>query len=274
MLAIVESGAAFCFIDPSAPAPYAKRIIDQILPPFYLASQSTWKLWPDVLDTRTVIIVDKESIDALQVSLETRRAQLQPKDPLYVSFESSNSETPVGVVMENDAFCAAASAQSKALSIEPSTKVLQSASSTSHLFLLESLVALCAGATVCVPSQRDKAKGVGWSLKQYGASWASLPGSVAEKLTPEDAKSLKTLVLADTVLSRAHLPQWLESDVKVLNIYGLAETGGVALHKIRTTQTDPSNLGFGLASKTWVVSERDVDQLCPIGVPGQLLIEG
>ncbi|KAK9562967.1 Nonribosomal peptide synthetase [Aspergillus fumigatus] len=98
--------------------------------------------------------------------------------------------------------------------------------------------------------------------------------TVASLLRPADVPLLETLILVGEPVTREVVDLWAPL-VLMINSYGVAEssivqTCGAPLRP----NGEPSNIGWPLKSRLWVVDSKNHDRLVPIGCVGELLIEG
>lgn len=105
--------------------------------------------------------------------------------------------------------------------ITQKSRVLQLASTTFDVFLMEILSALVLGACVCIPSSLSLSSAVGIpaAVQQYRATWMFLTPSLAKLVDPASVPTLQVLVLGGEAPSREDVQKWADS-LQLANGYG------------------------------------------------------
>lgn len=164
-------------------------------------------------------------------------------------------------------------AHSRAMSIQPKSRVLQFASYVFDASLLEIMTTLLVGGCVCVPNEEDRLNNISGYMKRAGVDVAVLTPSFAQSLRPSDVPGLRTLILGGEAVTNALISLWSDK-VNLINGYGPSECSVVAsVNSNLSPSANPSNIGGGL-DLCWIVDAQNHDRLAPVGAPGELLIEG
>lgn len=282
MLAIMKAGGGMTFLDPSHPASRLELILAQTKATIILVSPKYEAMWQGRVNT--VIPISRETIEALplpsSLPLDMPLISIaEPHNILYIIFTSGSTGTPKGVMVPHNSFLAGVLHQAEQGGMITSTsRVLQLASYTFDVSILETLTALVLGACICVPSEAslaDSSKGgIAGAVNAYRASWTFLTPSLAKIVRPSDVPTLKTLVLGGEALSRDDVEQWAEH-LQLANGYGPSECSIAATCNPKLSFTsDPANIGRPMGGVVWVVRPDDHNVLVPMGVPGELLVEG
>lgn len=112
------------------------------------------------------------------------------------------------------------------------------------------------------------------SINELGANWANLTPSLAATLSPGDVPGLKTLVLAGEEVRQNVLRRWV-GEVRLINCYGPAEAGACTANEYKNPEDRAAVIGHPIRRfACWVVAADCIDRLAPIGVIGELLVEG
>ncbi|KAH7330243.1 hypothetical protein BKA65DRAFT_554232 [Rhexocercosporidium sp. MPI-PUGE-AT-0058] len=274
MLAILRAGAAVVPLGIHLPLGRVEVIIRDATVRIVLADeQQQVRLASMEAD---VLTIDVSFLSDLASTSSVSRIMRQPEstDSAFIIYTSGSTGAPKGVVLEHRSLSASAEAHGAAFGLNPSSRVLQFAAYTFDVSIQENLTTLYYGGCVCVPSEDERMSNLENCVVSTGVNFMSLTSTVAEFLEPTKIPAVETLVLLGEPVTQAVLDLWAEQ-ATVLNAYGPAECS------IHSTCSPPlvhrkyaSLIGRPLAGCFWVVDPRDHNRLCPIGVPGELLIEG
>ncbi|PYH98073.1 nonribosomal peptide synthase [Aspergillus ellipticus CBS 707.79] len=269
MLAVLAAGAAFVPLDPKTPVERLREAAHQTEAKLVLASPKYASNWEGLVPT--IVGVDRSALERLSPSEATIRAR--PHHDAYVIFTSGSTGKPKGCVVQHSAFCSGALAQGKLARLGPSSRVMQFASYSFDVSLLEIMTSLMFGACICVPDD-ELSKDIKRCINELAINWTFLTPSVLKLLQPEDVPTLKTLVLGGEALSRGDIITWADR-VQLYNGYGPSECSvAAAANPGLQTTTDPANIGRAVGGVLWVVDAKQPSQLLPIGAIGELLISG
>ncbi|RDW58708.1 hypothetical protein BP6252_13184 [Coleophoma cylindrospora] len=271
MLAVIKAGGAFVFLDASHPMARLEEITGQVGAKLVLTSLKNAGIWEGRLAT---MVVNQETIGALPVNLEPQHAKVSPQNVLYVIFTSGSTGRPKGCVIEHRSMLSGAVHQARESRVGTDTRVLQFASYTFDVSILEMVTSLMHGACICIPSDEDRNKGIAHIINKMKISWVFLTPSVVKLIGPQDVPSLKTLVLGGEALSRLDIETWADH-LHLANGYGPSEASVAATCNSHVTRTtDPANIGRAIGGVCWIVDANDHDRLVPIHATGELLVEG
>lgn len=272
LLGVVKAGGAFVFADPSYPIARLKEIVGQVDAKVILSSLSTASLWEN--SGMHVQIVDNVAIESLPSIATMPKIDVSPNNALYVIFTSGSTGKPKGCVIEHHSFLTCAAAQAARSNISAASRVLQGASYSFDVSVMEMLTALTVGACICIPSEASKSRSVAKVMNDFRITWAFLTPSVAKFIKPSDVPTLKTLVLGGEALTTQSVTTWADG-VQLLNGYGPSEcTIAASANAQLTTDTDPANIGKALGGTCWIVDPEDHDKLAPLGTIGEVRLLG
>ena len=270
MLAVLKAGAAFVSIDPEHPESRQQDIIDQTKAKVMLASGTA-----PALSVDQTLVVSADTMFGHQQAAET--SPLPPKDPsrlAYLIFTSGSTGRSKGVMMSHRAVCS--SAQMLDLDTVGLTRDSRAYQFPSYVFdasIYNIFGTLSAGATLVVPSDEDKLRDLAGSMRDAEVTFAVLTPTVSRLLAPEDVPTLRTLKLGGDAVFQEDVDKWA-SKVRMVQGYGPAEATVFVTWTVITPQSIPSNVGPAARSRLWVVDPDNHDQLTPIGMVGEMLIEG
>ncbi|KAL9007913.1 MAG: hypothetical protein Q9180_009560, partial [Flavoplaca navasiana] len=94
-------------------------------------------------------------------------------------------------------------------------------------------------------------------MRSMDVNFASLTSTVARLITPSEVPKLSTMVLLGEPVQTGVVEIW-HKHVKVLNAYARVQTWVLV----------------AMGTRLWITEATNPDRLCPIGLPGELLIEG
>ncbi|KAL2670220.1 hypothetical protein Neosp_014687 [[Neocosmospora] mangrovei] len=271
ILAILKSGAAFVPLDPAHPDARIKGILADVdATVVFCSPKYTERL--ENLGTKAVR-VSQDFVHSIPPHQQPV-VSMSTNSPAYVIFTSGTTGKPKGTIVGHSAFCTGATAHGLAMGMDESSRVLQFASYTFDASIMEMLTTLIHGGTVCVPSDEERMGDIGGAISRMRVNWALLTPSVAQLIQPSLVPELKTLVLGGEAMSSAHISSWAPS-VQLMNAYGPSESSVVAaVNPAVTLESGPSNIGRAVGGLCWVVDATNHDRLVPIGVAGELVVEG
>lgn len=273
LLAVLKTGAAFLLIDPSQPANRLQEICEELEAPLVLASPDQKDLAQQLVPGGGVIVVGDEQRSSWQ-NAEAELPTNSPSDINYAVYTSGSTGKPRGVIIEHRSFCTSAVAAIKAFSIFPESRVLQFSSHAFDASILDILTALIAGATLCIPSEEDRRDRLAAAMDEYQITSATLTPSVARILTPDQVPTLKSLALAGEAMSQNDIDTWA-GRVHLINGFGPAECSIMVTAQPGIKPGEEALIGHSVGSSVpWVVDPADHEKLLPIGVTGEMVVEG
>ncbi|THC98393.1 hypothetical protein EYZ11_002112 [Aspergillus tanneri] len=280
MMAVIRAGGAILFLDPSHPPARHREIVDQVRAELILTAPEYTPLWGWF--EGSVLPIHRGSVDSLlqpepaagPIGGERVPSTVKPSNALYVIFTSGSTGKPKGCVVEHRQFLAGSLAQRKASRMSHKDRVLQLASFTFDVCILEIITSLISGACVCMPNDEERSKGPASCIQQFGVTWAFLTPSLVKLVTPEMVPTLRFLALGGEAVHRENIQTWA-SHLRLANGYGPTECSIAAtLNPQLSLQTSPANIGYPLGGCCWIVSKDSHERLMPIGAPGELVIQG
>ncbi|KAM5489869.1 NRPS cluster protein [Microsporum audouinii] len=271
VVATLRAGGASAALDPSHPPDRLRKIAQETAADIVLTTSS----FVSKFDTTTqkVICVDYDLFHILDNSLEISRIA-DPHNAAFIVFTSGSTGTPKGTILEHASVCATARANGSVLGLSSNSRVAQFASFSFDVYIEEICITLMYGACVCIVSDHDRLNDLTGAMKDMRVDWADLTPTVARTLTRESVPCLKTLVLGGETLTEDIIDQWADT-AHIYNTYGPSEC---TIISTATSTLNPKsagkNIGQPVGCVVWIVSERNHQQLLPLGCVGELLIEG
>lgn len=85
---------------------------------------------------------------------------------------------------------------------------------------------------------------------------------------------VRTLIMCGESMKQRDLDAWADH-VQLVNAYGPSECAVASVQKSRVARgEDPRNIGTTSSACAWVVDAQDHERLTPIGLVGELMVEG
>ena len=278
MLGVMKAGCAFLLLDPSHPSQRLLKIVEEVNSRIVLcSSRHATKAAPLAAKT---IVVDRAFFKKIRQQFNEQLMKNLPKvSPdaiLYLFYTSGSTGTPKGHRTTHQAFCSAATAQAAALGFDKSIRNLQFASYAYDVCISDILTGLCAGTCVCIPSEEERLNDIAGAMGRLRVNFANLTPTVARLLDPDLLPDLRTLLLGGEALQDIDVTKWA-SRVNLKAGYGPSECSPRSTINPRLTLTsNPRNIGFpNLCNcRGWIVDPTNHDRLRPVGLIGELVIEG
>ncbi|KAJ8603965.1 hypothetical protein MRB53_041984 [Persea americana] len=269
VLAVLKADAVFVPVDVSQPKDRIKYIADSVQAAAALRTQgSAVKLYPQ---GRTVD-VGEEIRSWPGVPLVESCAV--PEDAAYVIFTSGSTGLPKGVVVQHSALCSAAIRHWDGLGMQHVKRVLNFASLTFDVAVGEIVSSLVLGLTVCVVSEEQRLGHLSSAISSLRADWAFLTPSVLATIDPTSVPSLQIICCGGEAPTTDLVRRW-QGHVQLVNAYGPTEATIVCISNLDLSRShNARNIGCGFSTKVWVTQPDDPHILNPIGVRGELLLEG
>ena len=271
MIAVIKAGGTMLFFDASHPKARLEEIQNQVKSTVMLTASQYADLWE--WTGAHVFIVDRTSLESLS-STAVPPSNVKPSNMLYIIYTSGSTGKPKGCVIEHRQFLTGSLAQQNESGLTFTDRVLQLASFTFDVSILEIITSLISGACVCIPGDASRAKGPASCIQEFGITWAFLTPSLSKLMAPEMVPNLRFLVLGGEPLTRENVEIW-SPRLQLANGYGPTECSIAATgNKRLTPKTDPANIGYPLGGLCWIVDADDHRRLVPPGAPGELVIHG
>ncbi|KAJ5999451.1 nonribosomal peptide synthetase [Penicillium sp. IBT 35674x] len=281
-ISVLKAQGAFVPMDPSQPASWWKSTVQETQAKVVIGSA---KQYPALLSAELgvqVVVLSPETFSIPPHTNQQNGSQANsvippanPESTAYVLFTSGSTSKPKGCLMNHQAL-ADIIRHNEALRISPTSRVLQFASYTFAVSLIEIYCTLTAGGTVCIPSDEDRMNNLANYFGNARINWALMTPSTANSLTgPCVVPTLQTLLLAGEPMGQRHVDIWAEG-LSLHQCYGLSEWSGICAVTPRICpKADLQSVGLiPTTPNLWLVDPNDHQRLAPIGAIAELLIEG
>ncbi|PYI17571.1 acetyl-CoA synthetase-like protein [Aspergillus violaceofuscus CBS 115571] len=278
ILAVLYAGGVVVPLGAAHPLPRVQAIAqDAAVETVLVDREQQQRLAPLGLRLLTVdekFFADHTPLDLAQTATLLLASTVRPHNMAWIIYTSGSTGTPKGVILEHQALSTSIKAHGAAFNMNETTRTLQFAAHTFDATIQDVITTLWAGGCVCIPSEHDRVNRLTEAMSTMRVNCATLTSTVASMLVPKRIPSMRTMILVGEPVTAAAVALW-SPHATVLNAYGPSECS------IHSSCSRPiydaalaSNIGFPLACAWWVVDADSIHALCPIGAPGELLIEG
>jgi amino acid adenylation domain-containing protein/thioester reductase-like protein len=273
MLGILKAGGAFIPLDPTQPHERRQALIQQLDARVLLVSPGVKAACRGLAD----ITVEITPMFLREISTKTLSQKLPKVDPnsvAYILFTSGSTGTPKGVVVEHSPISTSLLAQSRFYSLDSSTRILQFASYTFDMSILEIFSALTSGGSVCTPTNDERNAGPAAFINKFQVNTLFMTPSFIRTIDPDKVPQVRMLLLGGEAPGKDIIRTW-QPKVKLINGYGPTEACIASSAFIyNSPDNEPTNIGRGLIQVNWIVDPDDYNKLAPVGSIGELLTQG
>ncbi|OJD36853.1 nonribosomal peptide [Diplodia corticola] len=271
LLAILKAGAAFAMLDPAHPPSRNRQIATTVSARLALTSAlHATTLGPAVPTT----VALTASLLAHLPCPQTPIPPPAPSSPASILFTSGSTGRPKGAILPHAALAATGLSLARTTRLGPSTRVLQSASYAFGAAIVETVLALAAGATTCVPSDAARATDVAAYARAARVDWAFMVPSAARRVVaPADVPELRVLVTGGEVVAREVVARW-GGAVELFGVYGSAEQSCITAIGGPLGRGGGEGVGLGMLKGCWAWIVGEEGGLVPVGAVGELVVEG
>ena len=272
LLGTLKAGAAYVPLDPEYPLERLSFMIEDAAVIVLLTQSRLLPCLPQ-LDTKPICLdVDQEFIS--KHGRENLLGSSSPENLAYIIYTSGSTGTAKGVMIRHRGVANLVEAQRLTFGLTTEHRVLQFASLSFDASTFEIVMALIAGATLCVEPSENLLIGEPLLavLRERRITHLVISPSALAALAPPELPDLELIVVAGEACSAEVVKRW-GAGRGFYDAYGPTETtvwatGGTC----EDSKTRPA-IGRAVANtQVYVMDERH--QVVPLGVPGELCIGG
>ncbi|KAL4928077.1 uncharacterized protein BDV17DRAFT_292096 [Aspergillus undulatus] len=226
------------------------------------------------LEHTVPLTVDEQLLASLPTNPEPPVAGTTPDNAAWVIYTSGSTGVPKGVVLLHQNISTSVLAHGGMFGVNCTTRTAQFAAYTFDVSLSDIVMTLFHGGCVCVFSEESRMNNLTEALQKLAVNYVNLTPTVLGLLDPIELPTIKTVVAGGEAMDPGIVKKW-SPYAKVYNSVGPSETTIIAV--AAGPVTDPAhaaNVGYPTGARLWVTLPTDPNQLCPVGVPGELVIEG
>jgi amino acid adenylation domain-containing protein len=273
LLGILKAGGAYVPLDPAYPANRLALMLEDADAAVLLAQQHLVGRLPERRPRVVCIDADRAAIGWMPRG--NPQSGVAINHLAYLLYTSGSTGRPKGVMIEHRGLGNLARGQSLFFEIGPESRVLQFASISFDASVSEIVTALTQGATLVLAPAEVLRPGPALVslLREEAISVVTLPPSVLAVLpTQEVFPELKTLVVAGEACPAELVERWGRGR-RFVNGYGPTEATVCATLGLCRPGPRPPSIGKPLANTQAFVLDP-LQQLVPVGVPGELYVGG
>ncbi|GAA82422.1 nonribosomal peptide synthetase [Aspergillus luchuensis IFO 4308] len=272
ILAVLKAGGAFALLDPSNPMDRLQKLCHEMRASILLCSEANARSASQLGPLQAVILGSHyNELVTAEGPLNTSPAT--PSNAMYLVFTSGSTGKPKGAVITHGGWCTMAQAICPKSCLSPESRVLQFSAYACDASIFDNLATLVAGGCICVPSQQDCLSNLTGAIADFKANWALMTPTVARTLNAQTSPTLKHLLLGGEPVTPADAEQW-SPYLHLMNCYGPTECAILMAVQQAVDPKQSTNIGLATGAVGWVVKPSNVNQLCPIGAVGELIVEG
>ena len=266
LIAVFKAGGTALLLDPTHPMTRLEEIVAETQSKLLLCDRKH----SNTVAVGTTIEVTADFVRSLPTG-QHQNVPVRADQTAVVLSTSGSTGKPKIMKFSHEAICTSMIAYGSRFNLHEKSRVLQFAAYSFDISLNEMLATLFHGGCLCIPSEHDRMNNLVSFIKHMQVNWLFVIPSFLRraKILPEDIPSIKNLVFAGEKAQQDDINRW-KHEVNLFSAYGPAEcqicTGG-ALH-------DAGEIGIPNACACWIVDPENVNRLCPVGMVGELVVEG
>ncbi|PGD90921.1 non-ribosomal peptide synthetase, partial [Bacillus pseudomycoides] len=193
LLGILKAGGAYVPLDPTYPEGRLKYILDNANIKLMVTQRNVNGWLPEGIES---IYLDENHEMISQESISNPRIKVTSENLAYVIYTSGSTGNPKGVLLEQKGLCNFVYAFIDLMQLNSNSRVIQFASLSFDVSVLDIFTTLVAGGTLCVSSQEDVMPGEPLMkfLQNNRITHATLPPTVLNVLDESKFEHLKVVV--------------------------------------------------------------------------------
>lgn len=290
LLGILKAGGAYVPVDPEYPEERVSYILEDTRAGYILTKQShlerAQQLGAKLGTVKHVVAVDAADLGAYSDS--NPEQDIAPDDLAYVIYTSGSTGQPKGALLAHAGVVNLGVFSKKEFEISEHDIVTQFASFSFDASISEMICALFSGAHLYLLSAEERVSVEEFASALERTKTTFVPfvptvffNQIASVLSEEGFRKLhrvRTIMTAGEALYGEQVRVFqkkTDGKINVYNLYGPTEcTVGTTYYRIPQVQDDLTHIPIGYPNsnyKVYVVNESM--QLCPVNVPGEMLIE-
>ena len=270
-LAILKAGGAYAPLDGEVPDRLAK-MAQNADPVVILTSGEMRGCLEELPSANEVVVMDTWMRSVGDTTLSANLPCIITEEHLaYIIYTSGSTGEPKGVEIVHRGLRNLVAAQS-IFHVQPRERVLQAASLMFDASIFEIVLALCHGATVCIPPHRS-GEGLWEFLHSQDVTVMVLTPTVLLRTPRENLTHLRLVMAAGEPCSASVVERWSATGRELWNLYGPTESTVWSTACRCRNDGNPPDIGQAVVgTSVWILDERL--RPVPQGESGILYIEG
>ncbi|KAF2207099.1 hypothetical protein CERZMDRAFT_102796 [Cercospora zeae-maydis SCOH1-5] len=263
-LGVAKAGHAVLILEPSLPQARLQDIMLQVKPEVIITSEKNRQLCSRFC--KRVLSVDTGNSASHRGVLQL--PYVKSTDTLYIIFTSGSTGTPKGCMISHGNMSSAVSLQKPCHRLNSTSRMydFSSYSFDAHHWCL--IHTLCAGGTLCVPSETQRQDQLLESLQSYQVTDLLVTPATARMIDPASIPTLRNAIIVGDRIHGEELASWA-AKTHLTYAYGPSETSCWATSWVVPCPVPPNiTIGKGNGQVTWIVDPHDFNRLSPIGIVG------
>ncbi|WP_160710767.1 non-ribosomal peptide synthetase [Chitinophaga solisilvae] len=284
ILGIMKAGGAYVPIDPAYPEDRISFMLEDTRAAIVVTTRDIKDRIAAFAGTDTVLLdTDRDVIRRRAAELPAIVAG--PDNLSYIIYTSGSTGKPKGVMVEHAGMLNHLYAKINDLQVTADSVIAFTASYTFDISVWQLLAALlCGGTTVIYSSDRilqpsqlmEAVEADGVTILELVPSYLA---AVLQENIPAQLQQLRYLLVTGEAVSQPVLAKWFAHPaygrIPVVNAYGPTEASDDICHYVMRETPSRINVPVGAPvqnMRIYVLSAGD--QLCPVGVPGEICVAG
>ncbi|MDF2086158.1 non-ribosomal peptide synthetase [Bacillus pseudomycoides] len=273
ILAVLKAGFVYVPLDPDLPQSRLKYILDDCQPAIVITEKHLNKRLAKF--TGEVFQLESEYERLKTLASNRLKSNNMPNDLAYIIYTSGSTGRPKGTMLTHQGVCNFVMAQVKLFGIHRDSRILQFASFSFDVSVMETLFALAHGASIVLaPSEelKDPSRLKNLIIKER-ITFAVLSPSMISQLTPGQTPHLECLVSGGEICPSLLAKIWSKY-VHFINAYGPTESTVCSTawsSKDSNNIPEPLPIGKPLPNCEIHILDKRLNHV-PIGVPGEIYI--
>ena len=272
LLGVLKAGGAYVPIDSAYPEERIAYMLDDSQLPVLLTQKKLVASLPK--HQARVICLDA---DWEEISVMPELAPITgviPENLAYIIYTSGSTGKPKGVLIAHQGLCNLATAQIQLFDVKPDSRILQFASFSFDASISEIVMALCAGAKLCLGTRESLQPGQPLLrlLQEQKITHVTLVPSALATLATKELPALQNIIVAGEPCPANLVAQWAKGR-RFFNAYGPTESTVCATVAQCFEGMEVPPIGRPIDNTQIYILDRYL-QPVPVGVPGELHIGG
>lgn len=270
-LAIMKAGGAYISVDATDPPLFLGSIISRVNAKIMLTSPAYMSDFTPMLPT--VIPITPTMLQNLPIATKTICSNVKPNNACLILFTSGSTGQPKGIIQEHRSYATAVKDYNQAIGLDRHSRVFQFDDFAFDIGNNDYLTTLIAGGCCCVPTPEKTIPNLIETFNAMKVNASFMTPTIAIQLAPSDVPTLELLCVGGEPMSNDLLLKW-GPYVKLINQYGMGEAATFCAYNISPEPGQNAVVGHSGSGAIWITNPVSPELPAPVGVVGEILIEG